>query len=335
MPYTLPDVWTWDMWFADDGTNYHVFYLKASRALLDPNRRHFHVTVGHAVSDDLRSWREVEDALIASDGPAFDDFTTWTGSVLRGPDGLWRMFYTGTSRADSGSIQRVGVATSADLYRWEKRPGIVAEADPRWYEKYGSGDWFDEAWRDPWVFPSADGSGWHMLVTARSNHGAADDRGVIGHATSPDLSEWNVQPPRSEPGAGFGQLEVPQVAQIDGRHVLIFSCLTNELSASRRSVGGGIWAVSIDGPDGPYDISRAVRLTDESLYAGRLVQARTGEWHLFAFLNVDPTGQFIGALSDPIPVSWGSDGNLRVSDGRFDHLREGDLPLPITISNSN
>ena len=84
MPYTLPDVWTWDMWFADDGTDYHVFYLKASRALLDPNRRHFHVTVGHAVSDDLRSWREVEDALIASDGPAFDDFTTWTGSVVRG-----------------------------------------------------------------------------------------------------------------------------------------------------------------------------------------------------------------------------------------------------------
>ena len=320
MPYTLADVWTWDMWFADDGADYHVFYLKASRALGDPNRRHFHVTVGHAVSSDLRSWREVEDALIASDGPAFDDFTTWTGSVVRGADGLWRMFYTGTSRADGGNVQRVGVAASTNLYTWQKQPGPLTEADPQWYEKFGTGDWFDEAWRDPWVFEVPGVPGWQMLVTARSIHGSADDRGIIGHATSPDLSTWTVQPPLSEPGAGFGQLEVPQVAQIDGRHVLIFSCLPGELSASRREGGGGVWAVPIDRPEGPYDISRAKRLTDESLYAGRLVHARDGRWFLFAFLNVDENGQFIGALSDPLPVSWGPDGHLRVDDARFAHL---------------
>ena len=28
-------------------------------------------------------------------------------------------------------------------------------ADPRWYEKLG-GPWFDEAWRDPWVFADPD-----------------------------------------------------------------------------------------------------------------------------------------------------------------------------------
>ncbi len=320
MPFTLPDAWTWDMWFADDGTDYHVFYLKASRALHDPNRRHFHVTVGHAVSPDLRSWREVPDALIASDGPAFDDYTTWTGSVVRGDDGLWRMFYTGTSRADAGNVQRVGVATSTDLYRWDKTPGAITEADARWYEKFESGDWFDEAWRDPWVFQAPGLPGWQMLVTARSPHGAADDRGVIGRATSPDLTEWTVQPGWSDPGAGFGQLEVPQIAEIEGRHVLIFSCLTGELSASRRAAGGGVWAVPLDRADGPYDVSRAARLTDESLYAGRLVRDRDGNWMLFAFVHVDTAGEFVGAISDPMPVSWHPDGHLRVSDGRFDHI---------------
>ncbi|KAF2415117.1 glycosyl hydrolase family 32 [Microbacterium sp. B35-04] len=333
MPFTLPDAWTWDMWFADDGTDYHVFYLKASRALHDPNRRHFHVTVGHAVSDDLRTWREVPDALIAADGPAFDDFTTWTGSVVRGQDGVWRMFYTGTSRAEAGTIQRVGLATSTDLYHWEKQPGAIAEADPRWYEKFDSGDWFDEAWRDPWVFEAPGIPGWQMLVTARSKQGAADDRGVIGHATSKDLSTWTLQPPWSEPGAGFGQLEVPQVAEIDGRHVLIFSCLAGELSASRRDSAGGVWAVPIDRPEGPYDIRRAVRLTDESLYAGRLVRDRDGRWYLFAFLHVDPAGEFVGALSDPLPVSWGTDGNLRVADGRFDHIHNGALRVPAGTPN--
>ena len=31
---------TWDFWFADTGDAYHVFFLRASRALQDPHRRH-------------------------------------------------------------------------------------------------------------------------------------------------------------------------------------------------------------------------------------------------------------------------------------------------------
>jgi len=30
----------WDFWFADDGDRYHLYFLKASRALVDPDRRH-------------------------------------------------------------------------------------------------------------------------------------------------------------------------------------------------------------------------------------------------------------------------------------------------------
>jgi beta-fructofuranosidase len=91
-----------------------------------------------------------------------------------------------------------------------------------------------------------------------------------------------------------------------------------------------VWAVPVDRPDGPYNVARAVRLTDESLYAGRLVQNRDGQWFLFAFLHVDSEGKFIGALSDPLAVSWGADGDLRVDDGRFDALRVGELPLRAT-----
>lgn len=321
MSIVLSDSWTWDMWFADDGDRYHAFYLKASRALGDPDRRHFFVTVGHAVSDDLHTWHEVRDALIASDQQAFDDFTTWTGSIVKDPAGVWRMFYTGTSRAENAIVQRVGVATSTDLYTWTKTGSeALCEADPRWYEKFDGESWPDEAWRDPWVF--ADGDEWHMLVTARAKDGDPDDRGVIGHATSPDLETWTVQPPLSQPGAGFGHLEVPQVAQIDGREVLLFSSLHGELTRARREAGerGGVWSVPVDRTTGPYDVSKATRLTDESLYAGRLLQDRDGAWWLFAFDHVDTDGAFIGSLSDPLPVGWDAHGRLRVSDGRFDHL---------------
>ena len=312
MVFAHKDVWTWDMWFADDGEQYHVFYLKASRALGDPDRRHFHVTVGHAVSADLESWTEVADALIISDAPAFDDATTWTGSVVKAPDGTWRMFYTGTTRREDAKIQRVGVASSPDLFTWTKHSTqALAEADPTWYEKY-DGTWHDEAWRDPWVFADPDGQGWHMLVTARANHGETFNRGVIGHLSSQDLQTWTVQPPLSEPGAGFGQLEVPQVATVEGRHVLIFCCNPPEYSPELRATGvdGGVWAVPIDSLTGPYDISTAYPLTDTTLYAGRLLQDRDGAWWLFAFLQKDEEGDFVGALSSPIPVGWNAEGRL-------------------------
>lgn len=313
--FVLPDVWTWDMWFADDGDRYHCFYLKASRALGDPEQRHFRASIGHAVSTDLWHWEEVADALVPADAPAFDDYATWTGSIVRDRDGVWRMFYTGCRRSEGGLVQRIGVATSRDLFTWQAAsPDALLEADPRWYEKLADGGWFDEAWRDPWVFADPGGDGWHMLVTARTKDGAADGRGVIGHATSPDLLTWEIRPPLSGPESGFGQLEVPQVDVVDGRPVLIVNCLHGQMSAARRAAGerGGVWAVPADSLTGPFDISRATRLTDESLYCGRLVQDRDGAWWLFAFhLGVD--GAFVGGLSDPMPVEWGPEGNLRVA----------------------
>lgn len=323
---TLPDAWTWDMWFADDGDRYHCFFLKASRALHDPGRRHFRATIGHAVSTDLWTWQEVQDAFVPADGPAFDDLATWTGSVVRGDDGLWRMFYTGVSRAEGGQVQRVGVATSEDLFTWHPTSTqALLEADPRWYERLEGGTWFDEAFRDPWVFADPDGDGWHMLITARANEGASHGRGVVGHATSADLVTWDLREPLSATDSGFGQLEVLQVAEVDGRHVLIFSCLAGELMPHRREAGerGGIWAVPVDGPTGPFDVSRATRLTDEALYCGRLVKDHDGAWWLFAFHLTGPDGEFVGSMSDPMPVAWGPDGNLQVA--RITSL-EDDLP---------
>jgi len=81
MAFQLPDSWVWDFWVVDDGEQYHLFFLYASRALGDPELRHHRASIGHAVSADLRSWHRVADALVPSDPPAFDDLATWTGSV--------------------------------------------------------------------------------------------------------------------------------------------------------------------------------------------------------------------------------------------------------------
>jgi beta-fructofuranosidase len=314
MSLRLADSWIWDSWYAFDGQRHHAFYLRASRALGDPQRRHRHPYVGHAVSTDLVTWTVLADALAISEPSAFDDWTTWTGSVVPDPSGGWRMFYTGSTHADGGLVQRIGSATSADLSTWVKDTEVSPlEADPRWYEKLGSGDWFDEAWRDPFVARGADGE-WQMYLTARAAGGDPSERGVIGRCTSPDLRTWTTQPPWTQPGAGFGQLEVPQLEEVDGVPTLVFSCGTPELSHAGRERHGAGGVFSVTGPSmsGPFDVAQARRFPHDSLYAARLVR-HAGGWSLIGFRDVEDGG-FVGELTDPIPVT--SRAGLGLAPGR-------------------
>ena len=300
----LPDHWVWDSWYIHDGSHYHAFFLRASRALRDPHRRHRRASIGHAVSPDLRDWTLWPDALVHSDGPAWDDLATWTGSVVRGPDDRWHLFYTGLARADDGRIQRIGQATSSDLVTWQRSSHPVLEADPRWYETLHDAGADDEVWRDPWVLPDPDGDGWHMLITARVPDGDPLERGVLGHARSPDLFTWTIEPPLSRP-AGFRWLEVPQVAVIDGHPLLLFSCLPDDVAEHRRADAdvGAVWAAPASTVLGPFDLEAARPFPDPTLYAGRVIGELAGGWSLMGFRDVDG-GHFHGELTDPVPVRY-------------------------------
>jgi beta-fructofuranosidase len=312
MAFSLQHHWVWDFWLADDGELFHMYYLHAPTSLGDQRLRHRNAQIGHATSHDLVTWTDMG-VVIQPGGPgAFDETATWTGSVVRGSDEIWRMFYTGShflSEASNENVETIGVAKSADLHTWVKSPGPITKADPRWYETLGTSSWPEEAWRDPWVFRDPNSESWHMLVTARSNQGADDERGVIGHATSSDLETWQVQPPLSTPGSGFAHLEVPQIATIDGRNLLLFSCDTAALSRARKARGerGGIWAFELGAAVGHYAVDDAMLVAPESLYSGRVIQDRSGEWMLLAFENTADDSDFVGRVADPIPVAWSTD----------------------------
>ncbi|MEP7022958.1 MAG: hypothetical protein ABJB47_03930 [Actinomycetota bacterium] len=55
-------------------------------------------------------------------------------------------------------------------------------------------------------------------------------------------------------------------------------------------------------PAGPFDLTAAQPLTGPGLYAGRVIQDRTGQWMLLAFRNTGTGAAFAGGLTDPIPV---------------------------------
>ena len=116
--------------------------------------------IGRAASTDLANWTLLPNVFNSSDNESFDDMATWTGSVVKGPDQMWYMFYTGISKKEDGRVQRIGLATSSDLYSWERcQDFLPLSADPRFYEKFGESKWPNETWRDPWVFEDPDGNG--------------------------------------------------------------------------------------------------------------------------------------------------------------------------------
>lgn len=299
-----PSHWIWDSWVADDGERYHLFFLKAPRALEDAGLRHTAATIGHASSLDLVDWDVHEDALLP-DAKRWDDVALWTGSAVRGDDGTWRMYYTALSSDPGHGVkdQRIGLAESRDLNSWKRvgdRP-LVAP-DPRWYRTIDGTH--SETWRDPFVFRDPGGDGWHMLITARHPDAPRLSDGVLAHARSADLATWELQPPLTEP-AGFGQIEVPQVRVVDGRHVLVFTCHPEEQSAGQIERFGphSTWSVLGDHPLGPWDIDAARPFeAAPKLFAAPLVQRRDGTWAFVGFLNQEPEGILSFEILDPIPV---------------------------------
>ncbi len=300
MTFRLPDHWVWDSWLADDGEKYHLFFLRASRALIDPNRRHLRASIGHAESTDLEEWTLLPDALVAADEPAWDDLATWTGCTVQGTDGTWHLFYTGVSRAEGGLQQRIGSAVSDDLVTWTRSEMPPLEADAQWYEKLDEGTWQDEAWRDPFVFFDEDSQLWQMLITARSRAGDPDQRGVVGHAVSADLTHWSTRPPLSAP-AGFGEMEVIQSRDVDGEAVLVFSCLPDKAPGIAVDTSStGTWIARGKSVLGPWDITGSTSFFAPGVYAAQLFRKRDGEWVVFGFQNsVD--GKFVGEIASPVP----------------------------------
>jgi beta-fructofuranosidase len=150
MSLAFDDRWIWDFWLVADGSEQHVFYLQAPRDIGHPDERHWHASIGHAKSKDLRHWEVLPDALAPGPAGSWDDASTWTGSVIAGFD-RWFLLCTGTAKCEQGLVQRIGLAESDDLIHWRKHPEPVLEPDPTWYETFDGRAWHDQAWRDPWV----------------------------------------------------------------------------------------------------------------------------------------------------------------------------------------
>lgn len=323
MVLALKDHFIWDSWYVKDGDVWHGYFLKAPRSIGDPELRHFNVSYGHATSTDLTNWDHLGTTFEPSTGPSWDDYTTWTGSTVRGDDGLWHLYYTGSCKAEQGMKQRIGHATSTDLHNWTRvgGDGLILDLtgpNAHHYEADHEGKWHDRAMRDPWVMRDPDGDGWLMYFTARAA-GIEEPNagGCIGFATSLDGYHWTLQPPVFT--GGYGQLEVPQVFKANGQWYCLFCTAAEHFSKDQAEataggpVTGNHYLIG-DGPRGPWRI--APGFLDGDLpcrrYAARIEDTGNG-LVILGFADRPDGSDFVGHVMDPEPVTITAEGFLKIT----------------------
>ena len=132
--------------------------------------------IGICTSRDLIDWDLHAPCLCAGDGAEWERGGLYKSCLIK-HEGTFTMFYNAKNRA-SPWVEQIGVATSRDLVRWERRPGNpVVEVGPE-------GAFDDVFVSDPAVF-ELDGT-WVMFAYTLGSDGYARD----SVAFSADLVHW-------------------------------------------------------------------------------------------------------------------------------------------------
>lgn len=171
---------------------------------------------GHAVSDDLVGWREVDVALTPGPG----EIGCWSGSAVVTEAGPV-IAYTSALGADGQHRSAVALARPGPHgvlnLAWHRDPGIVVSAPPAELGVVG--------FRDPALRRC--GAGWAAVIGA----GLTGDVGAALHySVSEDLTTWTLDGvlasrPRAEtdPLTTGSFWECPQLLDVDGVAVLLVS----------------------------------------------------------------------------------------------------------------
>jgi beta-fructofuranosidase len=276
---------------------YHLFHLVL------PN----HDFIAHAVSADGMTWRRVKNALFVGDPGAWDDDMLWTMHVSADPEapGMWRMFYTGLARAEYGRVQRVGLARSADLYKWEREGnGYPLEIPGAPYESSVDEGRHWVSFRDPFFFQDGGTGDRLLLAAARVKEGPVIRRGCVSLAREVAPDRFEFGPPLYKPGL-YDDVEVPNLFEFHGRYYL--------LGSIREDTKVHYWHA--DRIDGPYENFYDNVLMPAGNYAARICR-NANRLLLFNFFTKTESlygREFVKKLlPPPKEIMTGPGGRLRL-----------------------
>ncbi len=161
-----------------------------------------------AVSTDGRVWTvwqspanrdAVMDLVLAAPADSWDAPGLETANVLVGPDGTYRLYYSG-NRVPQGSVTyAIGLATSPDGIRWTRRATPVLEAANDWERPLcrnpaDPGTCTMGGVLEPSVLHDATAGIYRMWYVGLGEPSNSFRTYRIGHATSPDGINWTRRP---------------------------------------------------------------------------------------------------------------------------------------------
>lgn len=176
------------------------------------------LSISMAESNDGVVWNDVQEGVLKS-GPNWDKIGVETASVIKDPQGKYRMYYS-SSLKESDDFA-IGLATGGDGKSWTKNDRPLFESENEWEKGEPNGvlepaviyDQTDKIYKM-----------WYNGLGTKDNKLAFR----IGYATSPDGLTWQrLKQPVLEPGA-LGQWDDVLVSHVnvvksqDGYHMLYF-----------------------------------------------------------------------------------------------------------------
>jgi len=175
------------------------------------------VSIGLATSADGITWmKSINNPVLTENPGGWDGNSTEHGSFVLKEDGLYKMWYEGSSDYD---VRQLGYATSTDGITWNKYGGNpVLQAGPEGYDQHVAG---------------------HGSVLHEGNeyklwyHATGDQGAIIAYATSPDGITWTKQGPVLLPTAGWDEFVWgPSVLNLNGTYWMWYSGAGSLLSPS-------------------------------------------------------------------------------------------------------
>ncbi|MCA9485913.1 MAG: family 43 glycosylhydrolase, partial [Nanoarchaeota archaeon] len=270
-------------------------------------------SIGHAVSKDLINWKELPTALKPGKKCEWDDFTLWTGTVIKRKNKFY-MFYTGRHEK-SKYIQKIGLATSKDLINWEKHadnPLVVA--DSKYYETANKKNNLGKAgsWRDPSIMQDPKTKKYYMTLSARSSDRKKEYDGCVALAESKDLIEWRVGKPLFYPKI-YDEMENTQIVFHKSYYYIFFSIpYKKSYSPSHaRKVKPQVglhcyYSKSLKGKYRPVNNTGVVFPNGEEIYALKVIKQKGDIFTALGWLR-KKNGKYLAKLA--YPIEFKIDGN--------------------------
>jgi|GEM_PF-3453265 len=209
--YHFPGEYVTDFCIVQRAGIYHLFHIRGERWTWPVGYRE--LDLGHATSTDLHTWTPHAPVLPAGPAGAWDECGNWAPDIIE-VDGVYYCYYTGS---DVNNNQAIGLATSTDLFHWQKHPANpVVKAGPWSDTAVGR----DVACRDAMVYADVERKRYLLYYTATM----ADRRACLGLAQSRNLIDWeDLGPTYIEEDRSYNRLESAYLVPHDGQYYLFYS----------------------------------------------------------------------------------------------------------------